>query len=334
MPQPIAPSAPHRLVLSLTAALFAVLMAASPAAADEPDDWLLDADRSDLRVEPVHEAVAPEPVPDLPSANPTPSPPTQTPTPTPTPSPSVAPDPIGYDVSYPQCGRSYPESFAFAIVGVNGGRVYDVNPCLGPGEDASQLEWAGEEVELYFNTGNPGPRLSEYWPNGQTEPRECDTADNPGTDTVDCAYVYGWNAAEHGYAAALEAFVELGWTDADAEHLPGEVTIWLDVEPANSWRGDRDLNVAALEGAVGYLQSVEVDRIGFYSAPRLWQRITGGTDAFADHPAWHAGADDRDDAERRCTDEEAFTGGELAMVQWVAGDIDANVRCDEVAESD
>ena len=42
-------------------------------------------------------------------------------------------------------------------MGVNGGRVYIVNPCLGTGDGASELSWAGMNAGLYANTGDPGP---------------------------------------------------------------------------------------------------------------------------------------------------------------------------------
>ena len=320
----MAPSSLRRLILGVSVGVLGMALSAGPAAANEPSDWLLAEDDANIQV-PV---AAPSPDDSTGRPNPAPSP-----SPSPTPSPSTTPAPatvetFGYDVSYPQCGRSLPRATPFTIVGVNGGRVFSTNPCFGPGDDPSQLEWAGEEAELYFNTGNPGPRLSRFWPSGQSEPRACDTRDEPGEDTADCAFVYGWNAAEFAYARDVDAFVELGWVEEDAEHLPGTTTIWLDVEPANSWRRNQELNVAALEGAVAYLASMEVEHIGFYSTPRLWDRITGGTDRFSDHPAWHAGARDRADAERRCLDEAAFTGGELAMVQWVEGRLDRNVRCD------
>src|SRR5687768_4168188 len=57
----------------------------------------------------------------------------------------------GYDISYPQCGSPYPANPLFAIVGINGGKVFSGNPCL-----ASQLAWGGDAAaELYVNTGNP-----------------------------------------------------------------------------------------------------------------------------------------------------------------------------------
>ena len=307
----------HRLpIFVLTAiviALLALLVASPrPAAAYEPID---------LREEPERTTTTPEDreaVEELlrELAAPTPSPaPSSTPAPTPT--------PPGYDISYPQCGDEYPEAFSFAIVGVNGGRVHSENPCLGPGDDPSQLEWAGRDAELYANTGNPGPAVSRFWPRGQTQPRTCDPRGN--ADTAECAYDYGWNAAAHAYAVALEAYVDLDWADADAERIPGDPSWWLDVEDANSWRGDRSLNVAALKGAVAYLESMDAD-VGFYSTPRMWDRITGGTDLFAEYPAWHAGASDLADAKDRC-DDESFTGGELRLVQWVEGGFDVNYRC-------
>lgn len=263
--------------------------------------------------------------PPAPARTPTP---TARPTPTPTPTPLATPE-IGVDVSYPQCGSELPQDVAFAIVGVNGGRVHSPNRCLTVEDGAGgQLVWAGQEVELYANTANPGPRDSRYWPVGQTSPRSC-TA--PGlletTDTIDCAYVYGWNAAADSYRIALEAFVAAGWAEEGADALPWPTTWWLDVETANSWRSDRALNVAALEGARDLLESKGVAEVGFYSTPRMWARITGDTETFADHPAWHAGASDLADATRRCEAEEPFTGGELRMVQWVEDGLDRNLRC-------
>ncbi len=326
-----APSVARRLIRALAAALLGVLLVTGPASAADPSDWLLEADRPDLHQPPLlHVPADPTDV-ALPAPEPARPRPSVAPTRAPTPTPLPEPDPVGYDISYPQCGGDYPASFDFAIVGVNGGRVYDINPCFaGSGRHASQLQWAGPDAELYFNTGNPGPHLSSYWPGGAADPRECETDGTPQQDTSDCAFNYGWNATGHAYGAALDAYLELGWTEPDADRLPDDVTIWLDVEEANSWRGDRGLNVAALEGAVAYLESMGTQRIGFYSTPRLWDRITGGTDAFADHPAWHAGARDRSDAERRCAEEPAFTGGQLAMVQWVEDGLDHNIRCADV----
>ncbi len=238
--------------------------------------------------------------------------------------------PIGFDVSYPQCNDELPATFAFAIVGVNGGRVYSGNPCLVIGEDgdaaegAGQLAWAGMDAQLYANTANPGPQLSQYWPTGQTSPRVC-SDDDP--DSASCAYNYGWNAAADSYARAVAAYVELGWADPGATRTPVANTWWLDVETANSWRADPMLNVAALNGAVDLLESMDVESVGFYSAPRMWQAITGGTDTFADHPSWVAGASTLQEALAVCRGD-GFTGGPVTMAQFFQGGFDANITCD------
>ena len=222
----------------------------------------------------------------------------------------------GYDISYPQCGGAYPLNPAFGIVGVNGGRVFSVNSCL-----ASQIAWGGGvAAELYVNTGNPGPALSSYWPTGQTAPRFCDAA-NP--DTADCAYDYGWNAAKHSFETAVAAYASLRIATS-----PNATTWWFDVETSNSWRADVSLNVAALSGGLAYLRDVAgVTKIGFYSTTQQWGTITGGTKVFAPLPSWGAGASSEKAARNHCVTTAGFTGGRLAMVQWIEGGFDADIRC-------
>src|SRR5688572_16316558 len=75
----------------------------------------------------------------------------------------------GYDVSYPQCGKTLPTDHYFAVVGVNGGTAAVANSCLG-----EQLVWANRaktgskqpRVQLYVNTANPGEVISQIttWP--------------------------------------------------------------------------------------------------------------------------------------------------------------------------
>lgn len=224
----------------------------------------------------------------------------------------------GFDISYPQCGSAYPTNAAFAIVGVNGGRVYSANPCL-----ASQIAWGGgTAAELYINTGNPGPALSSYWPLGQTFPRFCDAA-NP--DTADCAFDYGWNAAKHSFETAQAAYLQLGIVTT-----PALTVWWLDVETSNSWRdNDLTLNVAALQGEVAYLRGVAgVTRLGFYSTTYQWGLITGGTKVFAEYPSWGAGARNERIARNLCeSTTTSFTGGLLVMVQFPYSGFDGNIRC-------
>jgi hypothetical protein len=220
----------------------------------------------------------------------------------------------GYDISYPQCGAAYPAKPAFGIVGVNKGLVFSANPCL-----ASQITWAGgASAQLYANTGNPGPALSSHWPKGQTSPRVCDAA-NP--DTADCAYDYGWNAAADSFADAATA-----WTALHLAGTPASSTWWLDVETSNSWRTTTAFNVAALQGEAASLQAHGVTSLGFYSTAYQWGVITGSTTAFHANASWIAGAASAKDAQRRCGGA-SFTGGRVALVQYIASGFDTDLAC-------
>jgi hypothetical protein len=239
---------------------------------------------------------------------------------------AAATDPsIGYDISYPQCNGSFP-SGAFGIAGVNGGKPYSANPCLGTGDGPSELSWAGMNAPLYANTADPGPALSSHWPSGQTSPKQCNTAANPGSDTTECHYDYGWNAAADSYQDAVNAYISLGWALNGASRTPVANQWWLDVETANSWTSTPSLNVQALQGEVDYLASVGAAGVGLYSSPSDWQTITGGTTSFASVPTWLAGASSFSDAQSRCGGG-GLTGGGVALVQYPAGGFDNDYRC-------
>src|SRR5207247_4899687 len=75
----------------------------------------------------------------------------------------------GYDISYPQCGSTYPSGQTFGVVGVNGGTAKTANPCL-----STELSWAAASpgivsppqppVSFYLNTADPGPQAVDTWP--------------------------------------------------------------------------------------------------------------------------------------------------------------------------
>jgi hypothetical protein len=230
---------------------------------------------------------------------------------------------IGWDISFPQCGSPFPRGGDFRIVGVNGGRAFSANPCLGKGDDPSELRWAGMRAWLYMNTGNPRPSQTERWPVGQTWPRVCRAAfpNSPG-----CSFNYGWNFARDAYRTAVQAYISLGWAEPGAKKTPVENRWWLDVETANSWRENTSRNVSALRGAVAYLERVGVRSIGFYSAPHMWTNITGGTRTFAGYPNWVAGASTLNGAKHRCAGS-GFTGGGVWLTQFFKSGFDANYAC-------
>lgn len=230
----------------------------------------------------------------------------------------------GYDISWPQCGRAYPSHPAFGIVGVNAGIVFSANPCL-----QSELAWAGGATgQLYANTANPGPTLSTHWPDGQASPAACNPTGSSllsDRDTWACAYDYGYNAAADSYNDAVLAFGKLGLSPA----TPAGSAWWFDVETSNSWRTDVTLNVAALQGAILYLNLVGVanTRIGFYSTQYQWNQITGGpATSFVAFKSWVAGASSARGASAKCVGS-GFTGGGVALAQYPSGGFDADLRC-------
>jgi hypothetical protein len=221
--------------------------------------------------------------------------------------PSRTAAPAGYDVSWPQCGGSYPRSPAFGIVGVTHGLPWSQNTCL-----ASQYAWASSAPSapaFYTNSANPETQ-SAHW-NVQSPRATCDgTASN-----LDCAYNYGWNAAQDAY------------TYADAQTGLASLRVWwIDVETGNSWQSDTTSNAAVLHGMVDFL-SARVPSVGFYSTAYQWGVITGSTRTFAANGSWVAGASSSKQAASWCAPSYTFTGGPVRLVQYPAGSFDGDVAC-------
>lgn len=231
---------------------------------------------------------------------------------------------LGADVSFPQCAQALPPVAAFAVVGVNNGRPFMANPCLGG--SASELFWAGIGAQLYANTADPGPMLSTHWPNGQSTPEPCNTAAAPGADTPTCAYDYGWNAAADSYQDAVNGYIALGWAEAGAKQTPVANNWWLDVETENSWESSVSNNVAELQGEVDFLKSVGAASVGFYSPTSSWQTITGSSSAFAGYPSWVPGASSQSDAQARCSTP-GVSGGPTALVQFPSSGFGSDLSC-------
>jgi hypothetical protein len=246
----------------------------------------------------------------------------------------AVPEEYGYDVSWPQCSTvgSLPTDGSFEVVGVNNGIVFTTNACL-----QSQLTWAGQDAELYLNTGNPGPNLSARYTSGSVAGKTCYSTNKNSTA---CAFLYGYRAARDSYERAQAAFTSLGWSNLNSR------TWWLDVERVNSWRGldgnlpsdngltsaqAQALNVANIQGSVYYLESVvKVRRLGIYSVTSHWAAITGATKAFSDHETWMAvGQDGEQAAINQCVSQPGFTGGPETRVQYIdtVTDLDVNVPC-------
>jgi hypothetical protein len=228
--------------------------------------------------------------------------------------------PSGYDVSYPQCGGALPADAQFGIVGVDGGMVRSSNSCL-----PAEAQWAATAPAppaYYVNTGNPGPRVSKYWPSGQASPRAC-ASSYPDNDSVDCAYDYGWNNAADSWSRAVAAGVP----------SPATAAWWLDVETGNSWEtlqytqtAQYQANdLATLEGQRDYLRSKGVQQVGVYSTGYQWGQVVGSA-TFGGAPSWYAGTGSLSTAQSHCGTT-GFTGGPVTLVQFAKNGYDGDVTC-------
>jgi hypothetical protein len=216
---------------------------------------------------------------------------------------------VGWDISFPQCGRAYPAGGGFGIVGVTDGKPYFGNPCLGR-EYAAAAATAGG-AGFYMNTANPGSASSAVNWYGQKSPN---ATCGRGHEAA-CAYDYGFNAAANAVAYA----------QAQTGHATG-TTWWLDVETDNSWSTtDLAANLASIQGSIDFLTHQPATLVGIYSTHYQWTLITGATTIAL--PNWVAGAANVADARSRCTTAGwSATGGPVVLTQFF-GAFDGNYAC-------
>lgn len=236
----------------------------------------------------------------------------------------------GSDISWPQCGKSYPSGVAFGIVGVDHGRPFDPdnqygpNPCL-----ASEYQWAVKKTaraDLYINTGyDPSYYTNHLVPQCDSQSKTMLSLDQAHQQAweVGCAtawfnyyYVTGTGANSYGYAQQGINFQGM-W--------------WLDVETGNSWSSsDLTLNAETLQGTVDELTALSSLPVGAYSTSYQWGQIAGSTPVNGMTAIWIAtGQRSSRNVTRYCTNAfDGFTTGWL--VQWV-GRVDYDVACPNVA---
>lgn len=250
------------------------------------------------------------------------------------PAPTTA-TPIGYDVSWPQCGKALPTTHAFGIVGVNDGMANNTNSCL-----AAQLSWAQRarggttqaRMQLYVNTGNPGGLGTASWPTSNVDPAGL-VAPNPhgtcaGSDSVACAWMYGWNRALEDIR---DRFLPAA-TQAKVNTDPTTYPWWLDVELANSWKtggtpSDHASNAAVLRGMVDHFHGRGIT-VGVYSTGYQWDLIVGPRAAdFAGLDSWLAGARNLSEAKSMCAGAPLNPGGRVVLTQFVAKNLDNDHSC-------
>lgn len=209
----------------------------------------------------------------------------------------------GYDVSFPNCDQPLPSSRPdVAIVGVEGGRSFTVNPCL-----AEEYHWArsaDRHYEVYINTSYPAGSTIHR---GDTGPKgTCRPA-----DWACRAYNYGFNNAEFAFH-----YAQLQYAVAD--------TWWLDVETANSWSDDTALNARVIQGAVDSLRAHRL-LVGVYSIPPMWKTIAGSYRVSL--PTWIVRLRESVKTPAYCSADNGFGGGGIALVQDEFGSMDQDFLC-------
>ncbi len=250
------------------------------------------------------------------------------------------PELIGYDISYPQCGKKLPTDQYFGIVGVNGGKATTTNSCL-----AQQLTWANQsktgssqpKVQLYVNTANPGEMISQIttWPTNNTDETGY-TTNNPygvctGLNDTACSWQYGWNRSVE---ANLDRFAPAAAQVAGLNQSAAAYRWWLDVETGNSWQsGSTEAlarNTASLEGFVAYYQSKNAT-VGLYSTAVQWTEITGGTVSTSSNlnslANWRPSGASLANAVSNCNATPLTTGGFILLTQYVQQSLDKNHSC-------
>lgn len=151
----------------------------------------------------------------------------------------------GYDVSYPQCPGATAPAGAFAVLGVNHGRPFTANSCLGTEYGVAPRS---PLPSLYINTAYSGAYRKNITSGCSSGPNQ--------------AWQIGCSEAEYslGQAAGLGASM---W--------------WLDVETGNSWStSSLTQNQQAIQGAVDRLNQTGLP-VGVYSTASMWKTITGGS---------------------------------------------------------
>jgi len=246
---------------------------------------------------------------------------------------------IGYDISWPQCGRRLPSTLAFGIIGVNGGTAANTNPCL-----SDQLTWASTatgttaqpKVQLYVNTANPGEVIDQIttWPTNNTDKTGFSTANPYGTcagaNDLACSWQYGWNRSVE---ANVDRFAPAAAVSGISRAVSNYIW-WLDVETMNTWQGGSaealSRNVAALEGMTSYYQSNGAT-VGLYSTAVQWGEITGNSiNANSNLNGlrnWRPSGATLNNAIANCSVPSLTPGGFIALTQYVKQNLDYNHTC-------
>jgi hypothetical protein len=203
---------------------------------------------------------------------------------------------IGYDVSYPQCGRSLPSQAAFGVVGLNGTLAKNFNPCF-----QTEARWTEHatnstdmpKLSIYVHVANPGSTAPNWPTTGINSDGIC-----TGGNTTSCSYQYGEILAKDDIAHLA------------AEEVNSYPMVFMDVEDNYSWQTiDLNNNTAVMEGMTATFKAAG-DTVGIYSDTKQWMEIVGNltkSSSLNGLPDWVLGGYSLATAQHNCTSH-SFTG--------------------------
>ncbi|MHB8439248.1 MAG: glycoside hydrolase family 25 domain-containing protein [Acidimicrobiales bacterium] len=204
----------------------------------------------------------------------------------------------GYDISWPQCGSSYPPSSTVAVVGANNGAAFTANPCF-----ASEAAWGGPNLTVYLNVNSPQGSDSSQYASGP--------AGNCAVGDLNCeSYNYGYNTARQTIAQ-------------DESEGYGTSTWWLDVETGSYWTSDTSANDQVIAGALGAVKAANF-AAAIYSTSYQWNQIAGNYNPGV--PVWYPTGTSTNSPSNWCTTS-SFAGGPVYLVQDAAGNYDGDYSC-------
>jgi hypothetical protein len=276
------------------------------------------------------------------------------------------PGAIGYDISFPQCGGSYPTSTpppdrnqVPPPVSITASRSRTMTAIAPPvpqrsGRTRTTASGVSRLTRTFgiigVDSGNPfisnthpgNPCLADEYAHTPNPALYVNTGYDPSYEqpdhtTTDCTTksqnILTDAAHQRAWAVGCsEAQKDLAYVASQGIH--NNAGWWLDVEPANSWCGqhgvicDLSLNQYSIQGLIDTLLASGALPVGIYSNTSFWSAIVGSNRVHGQTADWYASpASTAQGAAPYCTRAFSFTGDPVKISQFVSGGFDYDYAC-------